>query len=164
MTMLPPPQFDHPPEIPVIEHVLSVKEVKEVTKICVERLGSPPPPPHGSWWGCARRQYEGSQLVCIVYRIDDARVRRHEYGHCNGWGPDHPTAKQLANRPATPFPRDASGPPPPDPKAFEEAWQRSIQRNGPPDSNLRQVLEKAKAPETGERLYRAMPAIRAKDE
>jgi hypothetical protein len=152
---LPPPQYDHPPTIPVIEHVLSVKEV---TKICAEWLG-PPPLPHGSWWGCAHRQHQNSQPVCIVYRIDNQLVRRHELGHCNGWGPGHPTAKEIKEAE-----QNRLRPPPEMAKAFEEAWQRSIQRNGPPDSNLRQVLEKAEVPETGERLYRAMPAIRAKDE
>jgi hypothetical protein len=83
MTMLPPAYYDHPPEIPVIEHVLAVEEV---TKVCAERLG---PPPLGSWWGCATRLYQGSKLVCVVYRIDDGTVRRHELGHCNGWPGNH---------------------------------------------------------------------------
>ena len=148
MTMLPPPQFDHPPSIPVVEHVLTRGEVH---KFCVDwGLGSLPPP--GTWLGCARRLYQGSQLVCVVYRIDDPRVRRHELGHCNGWPPNHSVTKEAKEAPPPPKPvpisHEIATPTPERAKTFEEAWQRSIERNGPPDVLLKQVLEKAKAPET----------------
>jgi len=136
---LPPPQYDHEPTIPVIEHVLISDRVDA---ICQARHSLGPdgraPPPGYRFSGCAHV----TARSCEVWRIDDGTVRRHEIGHCNGWPSDHPTAQELA---ATSFPRP---PTPEQAKAFEEAWQRSFQRHGPPDAVLKQVLEKAKAPET----------------
>jgi len=141
---LPPPQYNHPPSILVIEHVLTAEEVDA---ICHARhaLGwdGRAPPPRYRFSGCAHV----TARSCEVWRIDDGAVRRHELGHCNGWPSNHPTAQELANRPATPYPRAVLPLSPEQAKTFEEASQRSIQRNGPPDVLLRQVLEKPKAPE-----------------
>jgi hypothetical protein len=92
MDGLPPPQFDHVPSIPVIEHVLSSKDIVNAT--CIPLIGKPA---EGKmWWGCAIRKMQDGKLVCIVNRIDDQIVKRHEYGHCNGWPANHPTTVEMA--------------------------------------------------------------------
>jgi hypothetical protein len=82
MTMLPPPQFDHPPSIPVIEQVLTADRVDA---ICQARhalgMDGPAPPSGYRFSGCAHV----TARSCEVWRIDDGTVRRHELGHCNGW-------------------------------------------------------------------------------
>lgn len=88
MTMLPPPEYDFPPTIVVIEHVLTSDRVDT---ICQEQ-GAPgrdgrPPGPGVHFLGCAIR----TGKTCEVWRIDDATIRRHEFGHCNGWPSNHPT-------------------------------------------------------------------------
>lgn len=75
--LLPPPQYDFPPTIPVLEHVLSPQEVQ---KLCGKMLGP------GIWYGCA---WLIKDSICVVIRIKDSDVARHENGHCNGWPPDH---------------------------------------------------------------------------
>jgi hypothetical protein len=79
---LPPPQFDHPPTIPVIEHVLTAERVDA---ICQARhalgVDGRAPPPGYRFSGCAHV----TARSCEVWRIDDGTVRRHELGHCNDW-------------------------------------------------------------------------------
>jgi hypothetical protein len=97
--MLPPPQFDHPPEIPVIEHVLTSDAIN---RICHERhamdmVGRPASPAY-RFSGCAHLSVTTTGKSCEVWRIDDGTVRRHEFGHCNGWPADHPDAAASAPR------------------------------------------------------------------
>ncbi len=60
--LLPPSQYDHPPQIPVIEKVLPWNELQ---RLC--RASERP-----------------------IYNGTVPGVRRHELGHCNGWPKDHP--------------------------------------------------------------------------
>ncbi len=93
---LPPAIYDHQPNMPVIEHILSHDEVN---KACSPLL---PPLMNGQQWlGCATRKYEGSKPICIVYRVNNDLVLRHEQGHCNGWPADHQIKE---TRPILPLP------------------------------------------------------------
>jgi hypothetical protein len=49
-------------------------------------MGLKPPPAGKVISGCAHR-VAGR---CLITRIDDPGVARHELAHCNGWPPDHP--------------------------------------------------------------------------
>jgi hypothetical protein len=74
-----PPQYDHPPAIPVVEHVLPLAEVQRHCS-----LGGRLAAPEGRWWlGCS--VVNAIDGKCYVVRIDDPETRRHELAHCNGW-------------------------------------------------------------------------------
>lgn len=91
ISLLPPPQYDVTPPLPVVEKVLSLADLQ---KMCHEVypnevLG------HGQYWrGCARFMVFNEKKWCVVWRIDDERVRRHELGHCAGWPADHPGGRE----------------------------------------------------------------------
>jgi hypothetical protein len=76
MAMMPPPLYDHVPNMPVQEHVLDFRSVDAICR----RHGLP---------ALQGRTYNGCAFiikgVCYIWRIDDASVRRHELAHCNGW-------------------------------------------------------------------------------
>jgi len=80
--LLPPPQYDFPPPMPVIERVLSYGEVN---RLCAPIVGQELSQ-GANWWGCSHR--EGGK--CYVIRVDNEMVRRHELAHCNGWPGTHP--------------------------------------------------------------------------
>jgi hypothetical protein len=114
-TVLPPPEFDHTPTIPFEEFV---PDVPQVTAACwAQGLDQ-----QHLWAGCATR----AKGTCTIFRIDNARVRRHEYGHCNGWPPDHsilkPPPVAVVPKPAVaiaPQPPVVTVPqPPPSPKPW----------------------------------------------
>lgn len=79
MTMLPPPQFDHLPTVPVIERVLPAAEVDRFCRPYFKEAQG------RSIEGCSASK-DGK---CFVVRIDREDVRRHELGHCNGWPREH---------------------------------------------------------------------------
>ena len=93
-TTLPPPQYDHAPNIPVIERVLNITEAN---RICIGIVGKEAGQGR-VWWGCAQTKYQDYKLVCIIHRINDPRVLRHEIGHCNGWSNNHETEAELKLR------------------------------------------------------------------
>jgi hypothetical protein len=68
-----------------IETVLPLAQVRQVNRICLT-MGLKPPPAGKVISGCAHR-VAGR---CLITRIDDPGVARHELAHCNGWPPDHP--------------------------------------------------------------------------
>jgi hypothetical protein len=81
--LLPPSQYDHPPQIPVIEKVVPWNELQRLCR------ASERPIYNGTGyglWGCAIVK-DGK---CYVARLDVPGVKRHELGHCNGWPKDHP--------------------------------------------------------------------------
>ena len=81
--LLPPSQYDHPPQIPVIEKVLPWNELQRLCR------ASERPIYNGTGyglWGCAT--VKGGK--CYVARLDVPGVKRHELAHCNGWPKDHP--------------------------------------------------------------------------
>ena len=81
--LLPPSQYDHPPQIPVIEKVVPWNELQQLCR-ARER-----PIYNGTGygvWGCAI--VKGGK--CYVARLNVPGVRQHELGHCNGWPKDHP--------------------------------------------------------------------------
>ena len=82
---LPPAQYDHPPSVPVIEHVLTSDVVN---RICHERhardMDGRPASHAYVFSGCAHLIVTSDGKSCEVWRIDDGTVRRHEMGHCNG--------------------------------------------------------------------------------
>ncbi len=81
-TLLPPPQYDHPPTIPVIDRVLSHDEVQ---RLC-PRVAGMAIAPGQFFTGC-------SQIIngtCYIWRVDDAATLRHERAHCSGWPGNHP--------------------------------------------------------------------------
>ena len=85
-TFLPPPQYDHKPTMPVIERVLSFTEVWTIcNRLARNPSGSTT---GGCWW----KSPDGK--VCYIIRINDARVARHERGHCNGWSNNHEGRRQ----------------------------------------------------------------------
>jgi hypothetical protein len=71
-----------------IETVLPVDQasVQKVTRLC-QAMGSKPPPTGKVYRGCTHT-VAGR---CLITRIDDPSVARHELAHCNGWPPDHPS-------------------------------------------------------------------------
>jgi len=81
---VPPERYDHPyRDGPVVERVLPLDEVR---RLCAE-IGI-----HAD--GCSGYLQDGSKGCFIAIPTDgfdtvDA-YRRHEIGHCNGWGKDHP--------------------------------------------------------------------------
>jgi hypothetical protein len=90
-TLIPPPQYDVPPSVPAIEYVLPWSEVQNwCFKLAMVRQGDA-----AAQW-VRRNGVGGCSAVssvdghCLVYRIDDAAVARHERAHCNGWPSDHP--------------------------------------------------------------------------
>ena len=91
MTIMPPPQYDFPPAVPVIEHAV---EQAEVMRNC------------GDQTGCARVSKDRCEIwfpragVWITFTGSTPggavmpawaaeQIRRHELAHCNGWPRDH---------------------------------------------------------------------------
>jgi hypothetical protein len=91
--VLPPARYDHQPSMPIVEHILSFEQV---TAICGQRWGL-----DRTYLGCA----DGSSGKCVVYRVDDDRVRRHEQAHCNGWPSNHIV---VAQKPASPWHKEVA--------------------------------------------------------
>ena len=103
--LLPPPQYDHPPQIPVIEHVLPYDEVE---RICTKHDRVLPFPYIHEACALVTRDGAGRITRCEIWLVepnkrflfrgewkvasDDflAKSRRHERGHCTGWPKDHP--------------------------------------------------------------------------
>jgi hypothetical protein len=86
--------------MPVIERVLSVTEVNKVCNSIVGKEAG-----KGKvWWGCAKFSYYEDKKVCLIWRISDLKVRRHEIGHCSGWPGDHPMQeiKEAVAKPILP--------------------------------------------------------------
>ena len=77
-TLLPPPQYDVPPPMPVIELVFGIDDVR---RVCSMYMGRP-----GNFRGCSFKK-DGK---CYVFRIGSPEVERHERAHCAGWPADHP--------------------------------------------------------------------------
>jgi hypothetical protein len=63
-----------------VETVLPVSEWREVDRRCRAIL-SKSPPSGIAWRGCTR----GVAGRCLITRVDDPGVARHELAHCNGW-------------------------------------------------------------------------------
>lgn len=83
MTLIPPPQYDFPPTIPVIERIMGWDEV---SAFCAPLAGRALiPGEHIN--GCSSIASNG---VCYIWRLDDRFVARHERAHCNGWPGNHP--------------------------------------------------------------------------
>ena len=106
--ILPPPEYDYYP--PGGFRVLTVPTRSELVRMCGQE--------HAPFPSCGGRDKNG---VCIIlalprlempamgYDYDD--VKRHEFGHCNGWPKDH---AGMRSRPS------------PDPyKEAEEAWKKT---------------------------------------
>lgn len=101
MTLLPPAQYDHPPAVPVVEHVLPFEVLQQwcgsFPKVGGTRgMGRPPA---GQYFnGCSSTLVVEGKPMCFVWylpgsdpRQDDVQtVIRHERAHCNGWPGDHP--------------------------------------------------------------------------
>jgi hypothetical protein len=83
--LLPPPEFDKPPPMPVIEQVLSWDEVQA---LCSRNTGQILMP--GQFFGgCSGFRMKDGVKICVIWYSGDAAVLRHERAHCSGWGPDH---------------------------------------------------------------------------
>lgn len=89
MTLIPPPQYDVPPAVPVIERVVPYDEAWRVCSDWNEKAGNP-------GWGKVRqlpRYQPGCVAIsngkCWIVRVEGDAVRRHELGHCNGWPQNH---------------------------------------------------------------------------
>jgi hypothetical protein len=83
--LMPPAQYDHTPQIPVIERVVPWNELQRFCRGYIEANKVRTTTGYGLW-GC-------SGVVngkCYLFRIDNPDVRRHELAHCNGWAKDHP--------------------------------------------------------------------------
>ena len=83
---VPPPEYDHAYNGPVLEKVLPLAEARA---LC-EQIGV------GRYDGCAGfiTLNDGSRACFIVLPTDgpDPNIenyRRHETAHCNGWPPSH---------------------------------------------------------------------------
>jgi hypothetical protein len=81
-TLLPPPQYDVPPPMPVIEKIMGWDELQ---KFCTQKTGRILIP--GQYiLGCAHREIK----VCYVWYTGNAATLRHERAHCAGWPANHP--------------------------------------------------------------------------
>jgi hypothetical protein len=83
--LMPPSQYDHPPQVSIIEKVVPWNELQRFCRGIVERDKIRTATGAGVW-GCAG-VVKGK---CYVFRIDNLDVRRHELAHCSGWPHDHP--------------------------------------------------------------------------
>jgi hypothetical protein len=86
--ILPPPQYDYKPQIPVIEQVLKYDDLQV---ICGMKSLTPLLP--GQFYsGCsAVWLVKDGVKTCFVWRRpNDNYTRRHELAHCNGWPVNHP--------------------------------------------------------------------------
>jgi len=97
----PPAIYDHQPSVPVEEHVLSFSETHNT---CASYL--PPLTGGRTWLGCAINRYENGRFIHVIYRVDDPRVRRHEWGHINGWPADHSHEAVKVEIKPEKYPRD----------------------------------------------------------
>lgn len=85
MTMLPPLTFDHAYAGLVVEQMLSAMQVERACGLYVDSCMLVAP------------NFLGDKCFIVLPKIgpggvsarDQALLRRHEIGHCNGWGPDH---------------------------------------------------------------------------
>ena len=85
MTMLPPPQYDVPPSIPVIEHVMTYGQLQSWCDFLVKLE------PGRFFRGCQMFEFRTTGKICLIWYLkDDAAAHRHELAHCNGWPKDHP--------------------------------------------------------------------------
>lgn len=92
MTLLPPPQYDVAPPMPVIERVVSLAELQR------ECMKTNPVPAAalatGHYLGCSAhmvRRSDRAIVSCTIwYTSGDNDTRRHERAHCAGWPKDHP--------------------------------------------------------------------------
>jgi hypothetical protein len=87
LPMLPPPEYDYP--FKGVHTVTIAKDIAAVGRLCNNPLAG---------LGCAILLNNG-QVCSIIMAADDVLrsrgvtaeiVKRHEMGHCNGWGKDHP--------------------------------------------------------------------------
>jgi hypothetical protein len=76
-TFAPPPQYDHVPSVKVIDRVTT----QDVVEHWCRDHGVDRGAHYVRIMGCAWLSGD----TCLVSRIDDGTVRRHEYAHCNGW-------------------------------------------------------------------------------
>jgi hypothetical protein len=92
MTLLPPPQYDVPPPMPVIEHVLEYDALQVWCSMF-------PGPGHllfvkdrtKHFNGCSGMFPLDGRKVCFVWYLrGDTDALRHERAHCAGWPADHP--------------------------------------------------------------------------
>lgn len=105
MVPMPPPPYDHPPTIPVIEHVIPFLELQKTCQGARWNIR-----PGDVMFGCSRLIDNGTKCEVFLVKVDPgvymvekgkkkaydatrfAGVRRHELAHCNGWPGDHPGA------------------------------------------------------------------------
>lgn len=84
-TALPPPKYDVPPSIPVIERIVSFDEVQRICNKVVQQILVP-----GQHWnGCAKFEMQSGHKVCLIWYTGDATTLRHERAHCSGWPKNH---------------------------------------------------------------------------
>lgn len=106
MTLIPPPQYDVPPAVPIIERVLPFAELQRMCRASERGL-----PAGWAVFGClepwpmkgrcqvfilaAGTRLEGTDGVTRTYTAaNQAATRRHELAHCNGWPSDHPGGRE----------------------------------------------------------------------
>lgn len=107
-TLLPPPQYDVPPPVPVIEHVLSLDEVYRICgshaflgcsifstggkecRVYLVRAGAFVLTYDHTWITAAGPFTSPAGRRGFVTPDRLAATRRHERAHCAGWPGDHP--------------------------------------------------------------------------
>lgn len=81
--LIPPPQYDRPPSIPVHEYIV---DGPGVGPTCTRMSGTPV---HPAVRGCSWFLYGGAACVIVIARHAPGTTleltRRHELAHCNGW-------------------------------------------------------------------------------
>jgi hypothetical protein len=87
--ILPPPEYDYYP--PGGFRVLTVPTHSELVRVCGQ-VGQE----HAPFPSCGRRDKNGVCIILALPRLempamgyDYEDVKRHEFGHCNGWPKDH---------------------------------------------------------------------------
>jgi hypothetical protein len=86
--LMPPPEFEHPPEVRVIVRHLPAAHIDRVCRLYPELAGNH----DGEFGACAN---PGKDVCTITLRYPGsvsperyAALARHELAHCNGWRHD----------------------------------------------------------------------------
>ena len=98
--LLPPPPYDLPPAIPVIEHVVSFAELQAHCGNSInlrsgrQALGCSKLNAHAGrceiWLpAIGSTDWPGYEYQGFISERLQALSRKHELGHCNGWPDDH---------------------------------------------------------------------------
>src|SRR5262245_32083978 len=95
--ILPPPEYDHPYDTKggrLFFNELRVDSVEALKERCRHSFAPPSIPLACAFpapWGCQIVMVTDEMIRAAGYEPE--HIRRHEIGHCNGWGSSHPDTR-----------------------------------------------------------------------